>query len=83
MGRGAHGATVGQHQGPVRLRRDAEGRRDALQPHQRSPARLCQEDQHAENFIQTERKYRDVPEGLRHLRSEGAGSVPGQRSVRD
>ena len=31
----------------------------------------------------SERKHRDVPEGLHQLRPEGAGSVPGQRSVRE
>merc|ERR1712026_501 len=30
-----------------------------------------------------QRKYRDVPKGLHQLRPEGAGPVPGQRSVRE
>ena len=33
-------------------------------------------------LIIKERKHRNVPESLRKLRAEGAGSVPSQRSLR-
>ena len=48
-----------------------------FQTHQRNLPWVSEEDQHDEGPVQAEGEHRDVPQGLRCLRPQGAGPLPG------
>ena len=48
-----------------------------LQTDQRHLSGLCEKDQHDEGAVQAEGEHRDVPQGLRGIRPQGARPLPG------
>ena len=48
-----------------------------LQTDQRHLPWFCEKDQHDEGAVQAEREHRDVPQGLRGIRPQGARPLPG------
>ena len=50
-----------------------------FQTDQRHLSRLCEKDQHDEGAVQAEGEHRDVPQGLRGIRPQGARPLPGEK----
>merc|ERR1712088_1096381 len=69
-------------EGPGRLRDCPQGWSSSLPTHQRDLSGVSEEDQHNEGALQAEGEHRDVPQGLRRLRPQGARPLPGERLVR-
>merc|ERR1711981_1509277 len=50
----------------------------SLPTHKRNLPWVSEEDQHDEGPVQAKGEHRDVPQGLRRLRPQGAGPLPGE-----
>merc|ERR1711879_1027483 len=64
-------------EGPGGLRHSPQGWSCSLPTDQRHLPGFCEKDQHDEGAVQAEGEHRDVPQGLRGIRPQGARPLPG------